>query len=139
LGRCLARANLTIAYRPTTSHCKYIQTKLNTTIQNKAYPAKINAEFNQWIRSQQYQQDLTNQPDTVGLQGYYTFDDALLNLRNKAHKPKMARDVGGTDKDKATYIAGKKAKDFGWKATFGLIHKALGLFIATSLLRYLFG
>jgi hypothetical protein len=39
---------------------KYIQTKLNTTIQNKAYPAKINAEFNQWIRSQQYQQDLTS-------------------------------------------------------------------------------
>jgi hypothetical protein len=118
---------------------KYIQTKLSATVQNKAYPAKINAEFEQWIRSQQYQQDLANQPDTVGLQGYYTFDDALLNLRNKAHKPQMARDVGGTDKDKATYIAGKKAKDFGWKATFGLILKALELFIATNLLRYLSG
>lgn len=107
---------------------KYIQTKLKAVEQNLSYPAKINAEFNQWISSGQYQKDLTNKPDTVALQGHYTFDDALVNLRNKKHQPKMARDVGGTDKDKPTFVAGKYGKGLWMEGDLWFDTQGVGAF-----------
>jgi hypothetical protein len=86
---------------------KFIETKLQSVEQNKGYPTKINQEFNQWISSEKYKQDLVNQSDTVGLQGYFTFDNSIKNLRNKAHQPKMTREIGGTENDIPVYAEGK--------------------------------
>lgn len=60
--------------------------------------AQANQPFGQWISAGRYQTLATETMPQPGLQGYYAFEDSLVNSADRQQKGVMLRDAGVADK-----------------------------------------